>query len=73
MQGLSTIVAQMAVEAYKLQMRSLRWIYSGSGRNATTLYGLSSGQLSFAAKVGVKPTLSREAEAGLIKLILFLN
>ena len=54
MQGLFTIVTQMAVEAYKLQRRSLRWICSGSGRNTTTLYRLSYGQLSFAAKVGDK-------------------
>ena len=37
------------------------------------MHRLSTGQLSFAAKVGVKPKLSREAEAGNIKLMLFLN
>ena len=64
----------MAIEAYKTKRGSFREIASASGMSTSTLYRLTTGEVAIDdRRVGAKPILSRAAEAGLIKAIVFMN
>ena len=72
--GYSPEVARMAIEAYKTKRGSFREIASASGMSTSTLYRLTTGEVAIDdRRVGAKPILSRAAEAGLIKAIVFMN
>ena len=72
--GYSPEVARMAIEAYKTKKGSFREIASASGMSTSTLYRLTTGEVAIDdGRVGAKPILSRAAEAGLIKAIVFMN
>ena len=72
--GYSPEVARMAIEAYKTKRGSFREIASASGMNTSTLYRLTTGEVAIDdGRAGAKPILSRAAEAGLIKAIVFMN
>ena len=72
--GYSPEVARMAIEAYKTKRGSFREIVSASRMSTLTLYRLTTGEVVIDdGRVGAKPILSRAAEAGLIKAIVFMN